>query len=259
MKKLLLLFTLSFMLSASYAQEEINDQPIIYQEQRMVFQQWNQGDFTPKAGFLDLNPYYWLIWGLFYPNYHDTDRRPLSATGPQTQRLALVGTMNSTDNSYKKYSDTVRNTALSNIANQTGSISGLDPLWLLYYNQQFSSVINYTPASVLLGLSTQASAKLISEGTYGWYLNELNMLKERVQGAHTSDMDRGSRIMAYYRLLKEYRVLSGIWAIRISTADKDIQMAAKQQILKNGQVTVPVWTPQTEINIANQVLQHAGY
>jgi len=259
MKKLIILCCFLAVGWRSYAQEEVKDQPIIYQEQRMVYQQWNQKDFTPTAGFLSLNPYYWLVWGLFYPNYHKTDRRPLSATGPQTQRLTLVGTQNSTDDSYKQNSDTVRNTALSTIANQSGLASDFDPLWLLYYNQEFSPVLNYTPGSILVGLSPQASAKLVSEGTYSWYLNELNMLKERVQGAHTSDMDRGSRIMAYYRLLKEYRKLAGVWSVRIAAADKDIQMAAKQQLLKNGRVSVPVWSPQTDVHIANQVLQHAGY
>src|SRR5476649_1582474 len=101
MKKLIALLVFSFLLSASYAQEEVYDKAIVHQEQRMVFLQWNQNDFYPKAGFLDLNPYYWLVWGLFDPNYHKTDLRPLSATGPQTQRLALVASLNNTDNHYK--------------------------------------------------------------------------------------------------------------------------------------------------------------
>jgi len=163
------------------------------------------------------------------------------------------------DNNYKLNSDTVRNTALSQIANTTGTITGVDPLWLLYYNQQFQPLLNYSAATLLAPLPSQVSAKLVSEGTYGWYTNELAMLKERVQGAHTTDMDRGARIMAYYRLLKEYRRLAGVWAVRTSAAQKDIQMAAQQQQLHNGQVAVPAWTPQTDITIANQVLQHAGY
>ena len=135
MKKLLFPIAFWFLFFGhARAQEEINDQSLRYQEQRMVFQQWDQNKFTPTSGFLGLNPYYWLTWGWFYPNYHKTDLRPLSATGPQTQRLALVGTMNSIDNSYKLQSDTVRNTALSQIANQSGALSDADPLWIVYYN-----------------------------------------------------------------------------------------------------------------------------
>src|SRR3569833_858936 len=165
MKKIFILFAFSFPLLAC-AQEVVRDKAIENQEQRMVYAQWNQNDFYPHSGFLYTNPYYWLVWGLFDPNYHRTDLRPLSATGPQTQRLALVGAMNSTDNQYKLHSDTVRNTALSQIASQSGLLSDADPLWLLYYNRQFQPVLNYSAASLIGGLSPQVSAKLVSEGTY---------------------------------------------------------------------------------------------
>lgn len=259
MKKILSLLAFCFLLSTSYAQSVIKDDAVDNQSQRMVFQQWDQNKFYPKAGFLSLNPYYWLVWGLFDPNYHKTDLRPLSATGPQTQRLALVGSMNSIDNNYKLNSDTVRNTALSQIANTTGLVSDADPLWLLYYNQQFQPVLNYSMATLLGTLPAQVSSKLVSEGIYNWYTNELSMLKERVQAAHSTDMDRGSRIMAYYRLLKEYRRLAGTWAIRVSTAQKDIDLTARQQQVHSGQTAITGWTPNTDVQIAYKVLQNRQY
>ena len=163
-----------------HGQQSIKDDAITYQQQRMVFQQWDQNKFTPKAGFLSLNPYYWLTWGLFHPNYHNTDRRPLSAAGPQTQRLAMVGTMNTIDSKYKLQSDTVRNTALSEIANQSGYLTEADPLWRLYYSKQLSPVLNFSVPAVLAGLSPAVSAKLAGEGLLDWYVNELQMLRERV-------------------------------------------------------------------------------
>ncbi len=239
-----------------YAQSVVQDQSIRYQQERMVYRQWDQNKFTPKAGFLSLNPYYWLTWGLFYPNYHKTDLRPLSGSGPQTQRLALVGALNSTDNKYKLQSDTVRNTALSEVANQSGLLSDADPLWLLYYKNQLSPVINNTAATILSGLTPQVTAKLVSEGLYSWYKNELDMLKQRIEAAHSTDLDRGTRILAYHRYLMEYRKLSGIWAIRTSSAQSTLTMTAQQQRLKTNQVDVPDWTPHADIDIANKVLQH---
>src|SRR6202012_479208 len=209
-KKLLILFALSFSLSATFAQSLIKDDALDNQSQRMVFQQWDQNKFYPHSGFLYTNPYYWLVWGLFDPNYHKTDLRPLSATGPQTQRLALVAAQSSTDNKYKLQSDPLRNTAFSQIASQSGLLSDADPLWLLYYNQQFQPLLNYSAATLLGPLSPQVSAKLVSEGTYAWYTNQLSMLKQRLQGARTTDMDRGSRILAYYRMLKGYQTLAGV-------------------------------------------------
>ncbi len=258
MKKLIAFFAFALMLSTGFAQEEVYDKAVVHQEQRMVFLQWNQNEFDPKAGFLDLNPYYWLVWGLFDPNYHKTDLRPLSATGPQTQRLALVAAQNSTDNKYKLHSDTVRNTALSNIAETSGYLSDADPLWFLYYAQQFSPLLNYSAATLLGPLGTQVSAKLVSEGLYSWYTNQLSMLKERLQGARTTDMDRGSRILAYYRLLKEYQVLAGVWAVRTAAAAKDISMTGQLQQVQVSKMTYGVWTPGTDVQIANRVLIQAG-
>lgn len=239
-----------------FGQAVAQDQSVRYQEERMVYLQWDQNKFTPKAGFLSLNPYYWLTWGLFHPDYHKTDLRPLSATGPQTQRIALVGAMNTTDNKYKLQSDTIRNTALSEIANQSGLISDADPLWQLYYSKELAPVIDHSDDELLAPLTPAVRTAVISDGILNWYETELASLKERIQAAHTTTMDRGARILAYHRYLMEYRRLSGIWAIRISSAQATLDMTAQQQKLKTGQATITNWTPQTDIQIANQVLQH---
>lgn len=243
-------------LQQTSAQSVVQDQSLRYQQERMVYLQWDQKKFTPTSGFLSLNPYYWLVWGLFHPDYHQTDRRPLSATGPQTQRLALVAALNATDYSYKLQSDTVRNTALSEIANQTGLITDADPLWQLYYQRELDPVINHSQTRILAGLSPAVTQELLTDGFYAWYQNELDMLKERIDAAHTTNMDRGSRIMAYHRYLMEYRKLAGVWAIRTSAAAKTLQMTANQQHLKTGVVTLSAWTPQTDIAIANRILLH---
>jgi hypothetical protein len=259
MKNIILPLLVLFAFFSCYAQTEVQDNAIIHQSQRMVFQQWDQNKFDPKKGFLSLNPYYWLVWGLFDPNYHKTDRRPLSASGPETQRLALVAAQNTIDAKYKLQSDTARTTALSQIASQSGLLSDADPLWLLYYKQQFDPLLNYSALSILGPLQPQVSAQLVSEGLYAWYTSQLAMLKERLQAARTTDMDRGSRIMAYYRMLKEFRTLKGVWDIRIAAARKDLQMAAQQQQLKAGFVNPGNWTPQTDVQIANKVLLNAKY
>jgi hypothetical protein len=55
MKKLITLLAFCLPLLA-FSQEEVYDKAIVHQEQRMVFLQWDQNEFDPKAGFLDLNP-----------------------------------------------------------------------------------------------------------------------------------------------------------------------------------------------------------
>jgi len=257
MKKLLIIFL--FLPFRLLAQSEIQDKAVTHQEQRMVFNNWDQNKFDPKAGFLSLNPYYWLVWGLFYPNYHKTDLRPLSPGGPQTQRLGLVTLQSSEDNKYKLHSDTVKNTALSQIASQSGLLSDADPLWLLYYKSQFNPLINYSAASILGPLPAQVSTELVKDGLYNWYSGELASLKERLNGARTTNQDRGSRILSYYRLLKEYQNLSGVWAIRTASAQQAINMTNQQQQVQQGKISVPDWTPQTDVGIAQKVLLNRKY
>lgn len=259
MKTLILMMLGPLMVFRACAQQIINDEAVRYQQERMVYKQWDQNKFLPKKGFLSLNPYYWLTWGLFQPNYHKNDLRPLSATGPQTQRLALVGMMNTVDNSYKLNADTVRNTALTAMAEQSALISGADPLWLLYYSKTLKPVATFNDADLLASLPNKVRSAVVSEGIYDWYRAEMAMLKERVDGARNTDMDRGSRIMAYYRYLKEYRALSATWANRVATASKNIAMVKQQARAKASPAAGLVWTPQTDVQIANKVLADRKY
>jgi hypothetical protein len=130
---------------------------------------------------------------------------------------------------------------------------------MLYYKQQFNPLLNSSPATILGELSPKVSAKVVSEGLFGWYTAELNRLKERLNGARSADMDRGSRIMAYYRMLSEYKDLSAVWAIRTSAAQKTLDMAGHRQALQNSTVTAPDWTPESDVRIARKVLQNAKY
>nr|WP_232325395.1 hypothetical protein [Pedobacter panaciterrae] len=219
----------------------------------MVYKQWDRGKFEPGSGWLGINPYYWLTWGLHH-NYPDIDRRPLSPWGPQTQRLGMVGLMNSTSGGYKLEADTLRNTALLEVSNFSGSLSAADPLWLLYYSKELKPVLEYSDEAILGALPNGVRAKVISEGTFGWYKNELDVLKERITGARSANMDRGSRILAYHRLLQEYRRLAATLTTRTSGAEKKMSLSSQQQKVKSGQVSIDSWTSKSDVEIARQVI-----
>jgi len=240
------------------AQTSIKDESIGYQQERMVFKQWDKNKFTPTSGFLGLNPYYWLTWGLM-PSYKNNDLRPLSPSGPQTQRLGLVGTMSSVDDNYRKEADTLRNTSASEIANQAGAVSAADPLWLLYYSKEFKPVLDFSEVTVLGPLPVKVQEKLVAEGLYNWYSKEVQMLAERLNGARTANMDRGARIIAYHRMLLEYRILAATWATRVSSAATTMQMTAGQKAVKSNQVLIESWTPDADVRIARAVLQARKY
>lgn len=246
------------LLQQASAQMPIKDEAVRYQQERMVFKQWDQNKFKPGSGFLGLSPYYWLTWGLM-PGYKKKDLRPLGPSGPQTQRLALVGTMNGTDNSYKLHADTLRNSALSEAAYQEGLLSATDPLWNLYYSKELRLVEEHPNPGMLGKLSPVIRRQVISEGMFDWYKRELDMLKERLDAARSTDMDRGSRIMAYHRLLLAYRALAATWATRTATAAMNLKLTDGRARAVSGKVTIDAWTPQSDIRIANKVLADRKY
>jgi len=205
------------------------DQHIINQQERMVFKQWDSKKFTPTKGFLGLNPNYWLTWGL-HPNYPKTDLRPLSAAGPQTQRLLLVAAMKNTEEAYKKHTDTLRNTALSELSSYVGSVSEIDPLWQLYYQNELYLLNN--PENPLLGSSQDVQNYIIRTGLLEWYTEEMTALAQRLNMARTTNMERGSRILSYHQILQGYRQLLANWESKKNRAELYLKLSKANAQLK---------------------------
>jgi len=235
------------------AQKKITDKHIIYQQERMVFKQWDGDKFTPKPGFLGLNPEYWITWAL-HPNYPKTDLRPLGPMGPQTQRLMFAAAMQNTDNLYKLHADTLRNTALSEASNYSSALSFADPLWLVYYRNEFEGLLNQADSDLLTGLSAAERSYLISSGLLDWYRDESHALLERLEIARSTTVDRGARIMAYHRMLGEYRKLLANWEMKKSKAKTFLSIRSSTERLRTGD-PVNISGGKTDIQIANDILK----
>jgi len=249
-----LLFSVIF----CYAQKSIRDESITYQQERMVFKQWDRSKFTPTSGWLGINPYYWLTWGL-HPNYPKTDLRPLGGTALQLQRLSLVGLQKETDRSFELHSDSLGNVAKDEILTHSGLLSAADPLWVLYYSRQLKSVTDFNPQSALEGLSVSTKAKLISEGSFDWFNNEMQILAERLDMTRKSNQDRGARILSYHGMLIDYRKLIGIWSTRVSSASRFMAQEQLQKKLKAQSTTIEKWNPDRDVEIAREVIRNRKY
>jgi len=258
MKNLVAFLVALFSLLSSllgFCQRRIRDKHITYQQERMVFKQWDRDLFTPTPGFLWLNPEYWLTWAL-HPNYPKTDLRPLGPVGPQTQRLALAAAMQSTDNAYKLQADTLRNMALSETYNYIGGVSALDPLWQLFYADEFEPLMLQSDGEILSGMSQKERNYLVSSGAYGWFVEESHALLKRLETARNTTMDRGSRILAYHRLLEEYRKLKATWEDKKQKAKLYLSLRDKNDAVKKKQnpISVPPGK-KTDRQIADDILR----
>lgn len=227
------------------------DQHIVNQQERMVFKQWDRNKFTPSRGFLGLNPNYWLTWA-WHPSYARTDLRPLSASGPQTQRLLLVAAMKNTEEAYKKQADTLSRTAVSEMIGYSGAVSAIDPLWQLYYQNEFRPLLD--GEDPLAGISADVRIYLMRTGLLDWYSEESLALKERINGLRTTDIERGSRIMGYHRMLAEYRQLVASWEAKKQRAVLYLKLSKVNTNVKIFSQPIAVLPGKTDQQIADAIL-----
>jgi len=236
------------------AQRLIHDEHIEHQQERMVFKSWDKDTFTPKPGFLGLNPLYWATWAL-HPNYPKNDLRPLGPFGPQTQRLLLAAALSGTDEQYRLHSDTLKNTALSKSTVYSGLLSDLDPLWLLYYQSRFSSLI-YPLEAPLDGAGEKEQKYLVSSGLYQWYLNERDGIAERLELSRRTTLERGRRLLSYEQLLGEYQKLEATWLEKKRLASQYISISAVKKTAPPVKKNLSKWV-QIDIAIADRILKAA--
>ena len=227
------------------------DKHIVNQQERMVFKQWDRKKFTPTGGWFGLNPNYLLTWA-WHPNYPKTDLRPLSAAGPQSQRLLLVAAMKNTEEAYKKHADTLRNTALTEMAGHAGAVSAADPLWQLYYRNEFRPLTEGTDP--LQGSTPEVRDYLARTGVLDWYHEESAALAERLDGARTTNMERGSRIMAYHRLLAEYRSLLSTWETKKQRAKLYLGLSRTNRNVRESAQPIAAPPGRSDIQIADDIL-----
>ncbi|TCC94991.1 hypothetical protein [Pedobacter hiemivivus] len=236
-----------------YAQKTIRDKHITNQQERMVFKQWSKSKFTPTSGFLGLNPEYWLTWA-WHPDYPKKDLRPLSPSGPQSQRLLLVAAMSNTENAYKQQADTLRNTALSEAVSYSGDLSITDPLWLLYYRHEFDPLLELDDAMIMIGIEQKVKDYLIQTGIKSWYLEEGHALAQRLEATRTTTLDRGSRILAYHRMLEEYRKLNSTWENKKQRAKLYLSLKETQEKIKTRDEVLAPKAGRSDRQIAEDVL-----
>jgi len=256
MKKLLTFLLIIISFFRCIAQRLISDEAVTNQQQRMVFKQWDRDKFTPKPGFLGLNPNYWLTWAL-HPNYPKTDLRPLGPMGPQTQRLDLVLAMASSTDRQKLHSDTLKTQALIKASAYSGLLSDLDPLWQLYYRQEFSSLLTGNEEErYFTGIAGREKQYLISSGIYQWYRSEIASLSQRLEITRKTTLERGERLLAYQRLLMEYRAVESAWSEKKRLAWKYLSISAARPLAgQNGQGIRPKGSGDMEI--ADRILKHS--
>lgn len=244
--------------------KKINDPHIREQQNRMVITSW--GNFLPKPkNFLgiNVNPHYTMTWSWAAPTQNrryrsGPDIRPLGPSGQQTQRMALNTILKSTSDKYKAHSDSVAQTALSELYNNSGMFSSIDPLWRLYYKKELEEVTDYSLSRALQPLTAKEREYLNETGVIQWYDNEMVRLQERLNAAFNVDMDRGSRVLAYHRIMKEYRKVLSEWNTHITWSATLLKMReTRNKVKSDTPMEFTQWNVQSETQLMRKIIDEA--
>ena len=251
--KPLLAFSILFFISASiYGQTLINDKAIVAQQERMVFKQWDEDKFYPEPNrFLGIptNTMWYSTWAL-HPNYPDLDRRPLSPTGEQTQRLGLAAAMQISSNYYKQHLDTIKNLANAEIARISGALSATDPLYQFYYKKELK-LLEDPASNAFQGISPEVVSYMTDHGAYQWYTNNMASLSERYNFAKSLDMERGQRILMYHRIMLDMKDILKKWQHKLDMSSNMLAFRKLNNRLINGEITLS--DPQDEVGRAKRI------
>ncbi|HCD9233389.1 TPA: hypothetical protein NEG48_000347 [Elizabethkingia anophelis] len=199
----------------SRAQNRLNDEAIVSQHKRQVFESW--GDWRPYGKYflgVQTNFAYSTVWGMLSPSrnrdYKDSeDIRPLKANGIEVQRLAQVELQRQEAEKIKINVDTLYKRNMQDLAHWTSLTVDADPLWLLYYKRMLSPLNNfpdnpqnYTDWRLKDDESYQT---LLSIGVIKRLQENLDLLKDKYKISRTVDMPRGKRFLMYHETLIGWR------------------------------------------------------
>jgi hypothetical protein len=235
MKKVFLIFCL--IPAISFGQKALRDDAMRAQERRQVFEKW--GDWNPKAKYflgVQTNPMHTLVWGwgadlrgARNKSYKKgADIRPLKANGKQTLRLAALEQQRLITDQIVKESDVIGKMAESEILYYSKASAKLDPLYLLYFKKTLKPIAEFSTGKLQGECgSTEVYTFLNEIGVIDFHTREMNILKSRLDGLFSVNIERGQRIIMYHRLLADYRRERETWDNHIKSTKTFLDMKNK--------------------------------
>lgn len=232
MKKLLLILFL--VPGITFGQTRLKDNAMRAQERRQVYQKW--GDWNPKAKYffgVQTNPMHTLVWGWVAPSANrrykrGADIRPLKANGKQTLRLAAMEQQRAITDQMVRESNIIGQMATNEMTYYTKTLAKADPLYLLYFKKTLKPIAEFSTSKLQRECGTTEIYTFLNEiGVIDSHIREMNMLKSRLDGLFSSNIERGQRIIMYHRLLADLRTETETWSNHIKSTKLFLSMRNK--------------------------------
>lgn len=197
------------------AQNRLNDNAIVSQHKRMVFERW--GDWRPYGKWflgVQTNFAYATVWGMWSPKRNKDykngqDIRPLKPTGLEVQRLLELEVQKQEAEKIKAESDSIYKRNVQDFAHWTSATVDADPLWVLYYKRMLNPLKSFPEQPQNFrewGFDNQEIYETLKfSGGIDRLQEILDLLKDKYHKSRTMDMPRGKRFLMYHETLMGWR------------------------------------------------------
>jgi len=176
------------------------------QLKRMVFNQWDDWQPDPSTNWLGIpkNPIGWAYWRVLHHDYWNGEDKRSWKTGGQFQQnyLSLLAQKN-LDQKMVDTTNAMMETNLATALSMSGGVADIP--YQLYFKSKFDDlyqdVMTYFqalqtkyPASFNQMMNSQNGKK---------YIEFLDVEKDRIETIHELFVDRGSRMVSYFKILSK--------------------------------------------------------
>ena len=174
------------------------------QLKRMVFNQWDDWQPDPSTNWLGLpkDPIGWAYWRVLHHDYwKGEDKRPWKTGGQFQQNYLSLMAQKELDRKIVDTTNAMMETNLATALSMSGGVADLP--YQLYFEDKFAGlfqdVTNYYEA---LQTKYPASFNQMMDSPNGKrYIEFLDVEKNRIETIHELFVDRGSRMVSYFKIL----------------------------------------------------------
>lgn len=176
------------------------------QLKRMVFKQWDDWQPDPSTNWLGIpkDPIGWFYWRVLHHSYwKGEDQRPWKTGGQFQQNHIALLAQKDLDAKMVDTTNAMMQTNLATALSMSGGAADI-PYQLYFKNKfedLFKDVIDYFQA-----LQTKYPAsfnEMINSPNGKKYMEFLDVEKDRIETIHGLFVDRGSRMVSYFKILSE--------------------------------------------------------
>ena len=176
------------------------------QLKRMVFNQWDDWQPDPSTNWLGIpkNPIGWAYWRVLHHDYwNGEDKRPWKTGGQFQQNYLSLLAQKNLDQKMVDTTNAMMETNLATALSMSGGVADIP--YQLYFKSKFDDLYQDV-MTYFQTLQTEypfSFNQMMNSQNGKKYVEFLDVEKDRIETIHELFVDRGSRMVSYFKILSK--------------------------------------------------------